>query len=201
MQEHFDQERGCGPIIFRLQRDWRLAGSRLGSRMFITGLGTAVPQRRYTQTECWDSARTSEEIRRLTPRSRAVIRKVLLGDNGIESRYLALESLHDIFVMEPDALHRRFAQNAPALAAEAAQEGLRNSHLAATDIDALLISTCTGYLCPGLTSYVSERLALRPDTLLLDLVGQGCGAAVPNLRNAEAILAAGRARHTLSICV
>jgi len=27
------------------------------------------------------------------------------------------------------------------------------------EIDAVLISTCTGYLCPGLTSYVNERLA------------------------------------------
>src|SRR5258708_2888971 len=60
---------------------------------------------------------------------------------------------------------------------------------------------CTGYLCPGLTSYVSERLGLRSDALLLDLVGQGCGAALPNLRTAEALLGAGRARRVLSICV
>jgi predicted naringenin-chalcone synthase len=69
------------------------------------------------------------------------------------------------------------------------------------EIDAVLISTCTGYLCPGLTSYVSERLGLRPDVFPLDLVGQGCGAALPNLRAAEAILAAGRAQKVLSICV
>ena len=56
-----------------------------------------------------------------------------------------------------------------------------------TEMDAVLISTCTGYLCPGLTSYVSERLGLRPDVFALDLVGQGCGAALPNLRTAEAI--------------
>ena len=65
----------------------------------------------------------------------------------------------------------------------------------------MLISTCTGYLCPGLTSYVSERLGLRPDVFTLDLVGQGCGAALPNLRTAEAILAAGRAEKVLSVCV
>ncbi len=68
-------------------------------------------------------------------------------------------------------------------------------------MDAVLISTCTGYLCPGLTSYVSEQLGLRPDVFALDLVGQGCGAALPNLRAAEAILAAGRAKKVLSVCV
>jgi len=126
--------------------------------MFITGLGTAVPKRCYTQKECWDFAKGSNEIRRLAPRSQAVLRKVLLGDNGIESRYLALDSLHEIFARGPDVLHRRFAVHAPALAGEAAEQALKNSGRNRSEIDALLISTCTGYLCPGLTSYVSERL-------------------------------------------
>ena len=56
----------------------------------------------------------------------------------------------------------------------------------AAEIDAVIISTCTGYLCPGLTSYVSERLGMRHDALALDLVGQGCGTALPDLRTAEA---------------
>src|SRR5258708_2888970 len=74
--------------------------------MFITGIGTALPPRRYTQVECWEFAKSSDQVRRLTPRSQAVIRKVLLGDNGIESRYLALDSLNEIGVMDPDAVHR-----------------------------------------------------------------------------------------------
>ena len=41
-------------------------------------------------------------------------------------------------------------------------------------VDALIISTCTGYLCPGLSSYATEALELRSDVLPLDLVGQGC---------------------------
>jgi alkylresorcinol/alkylpyrone synthase len=78
---------------------------------------------------------------------------------------------------------------------------LKDAKCKAGDIDAVLISTCTGYLCPGLTSHVSERLGLRPDVFPLDLVGQGCGAALPNLRAAEAILTAGRAQKVLSVCV
>ena len=70
-----------------------------------------------------------------------------------------------------------------------------------SDIDAVIVSTCTGYLCPGLSSYVSERLDLRTDILALDLVGQGCGAALPNMRTAEALIASGRAGRVLSVCV
>ena len=56
-------------------------------------------------------------------------------------------------------------------------------------MDALLICTCTGYLCPGVTSYVAEQLGLRNDVFLQDLVGLGCGAAIPCLRAAKAVLA------------
>jgi predicted naringenin-chalcone synthase len=169
--------------------------------MVITGLGTAVPPHRYAQRECWEALRQSAQLQALDSRARAVLKKVLTGDNGIATRHLALEDLSQAFELTPDVLHARFAQQAPLLATQAAERALSDAATPPGEIDALLISTCTGYLCPGLTSYVSPRLGLRPDTLLLDLVGQGCGAALPNLRTGEALLASGRYRHVLSICV
>jgi len=149
--------------------------------MFIIGLGTATPPNRYAQRECWEALRAAEQFSQLTVRSRAILRKVLLGDNGIATRHLALNPLSEAFDLTPDALHTRFTKHAPALATQAALEALNNAGLQTDAIDAVIISTCTGYLCPGLTSYVSELLGLRPDVLTLDLVGQGCGAALPNV--------------------
>jgi alkylresorcinol/alkylpyrone synthase len=169
--------------------------------MFINGLGTATPARRYTQKECWEVFSKSDFSRRLSTRSRAIVKKVLNGNNGIDSRHLVLDNLTDAFVLTPDELQARFLANAPSLAAQAAERAIADAGLQPADIDAILISTCTGYLCPGLTSYVSERLHLRPDVLTLDLVGQGCGAALPNLRTAEALLISGKCRHVLSTCV
>ena len=169
--------------------------------MFITGLGTATPPTRYTQIECWEAAQSATQFSRLNLRSRAILKKVLRGDNGIDSRHLALDSLTEVFDLTPDALHARFIKHAPELATQAAERALQDAGLSSPEIDAVIISTCTGYLCPGLTSYVSERLRLRADTLCLDLVGQGCGAAIPNLRTGEALLASGRCRQVLSICV
>jgi predicted naringenin-chalcone synthase len=169
--------------------------------MFFIGLGTAVPPRRYAQRECWDAVKNLPQIAQLNPRSRVILKKVLCGDNGIDARHLALDPFMEIFDQTPDALQARFARHAPALATQAAQRALENADCAAKEIDAVLISTCTGYLCPGLTSYVSEQLGLRENVFALDLVGQGCGAALPNLRTAESILAAGRAKKVLSVCV
>ena len=169
--------------------------------MFFTGIGTAVPPKRYTQAECWDGFVASSKLESLKPRSRAILQKVLLGRNGIATRYLAVDSLDEAFELEPDVLHQRFVKYAPMLATQAATRAIANGKIKASSIDAVLISTCTGYLCPGLTSYVSEQLGLRSDALCLDLVGQGCGAALPNLRMAEALLQSNRCKNVLSICV
>ncbi len=143
----------------------------------------------------------SDAYARLVPRSRALLRRVFSGQNGIDTRALALDPLTEAFHLTPNALSARFEKNAPVLATQAAERALQHAGVAAAEIDAVLISTCTGYLCPGLTSYVTERLGLRPDVFGLDLVGQGCVAALPNLRTGEALLAAGRAKRVLSICV
>lgn len=169
--------------------------------MFFAGLGTAAPPRRFTQLDCLATLRRSEHFADLRPRAQLLIEKILQSPHGIESRQLALDDLNDAFLMEPDVLHARFVRHAPALAERAARAALAQAGLAPADMDAVLISTCTGYLCPGLTSYVTERLGLRADVMALDLVGQGCGAALPNLRTADALLRAGQAQHVLSICV
>lgn len=169
--------------------------------MFLNGLATAVPPRRFTQAECWAALKQSPQFSRLNPRAHTVLRKVLSGDNGIATRHLAVTELSESFNLTSDTLHERFAQHAPTLATEAAKRALVAAQLEPSDVDAVLISTCTGYLCPGLTSYASERLGLRPDVQALDLVGQGCGAALPNWRTAEALIASGRVQHVLSVCV
>ena len=168
--------------------------------MFIVGLGTAVPPRSFTQRDCWEALQRADRPE-LTARTRAVLQGILNHDNGIERRSLALENLDEGFVIDPDTLYARFVKHAPVLASQAAQGALADAELKPHEVDAVVISTCTGYLCPGLTSYVAEALGLRPDAVYLDLVGQGCGAALPNLRTADALIASGRCETVLSVCV
>lgn len=169
--------------------------------MFIIGLGTANPPYCYSQRECWEVLQGAEAFHRLKPGSRTVLRKVLLGQNGISHRRLALDSLEEAFDLTPDTLHARFLRHAPVVASEAARRALVAACTEVGEIDAVLVSTCTGYLCPGLTSYIIELLGLPREVLALDLVGQGCGAMLPNLRTAEALLASRRCNRVLSIAV
>jgi alkylresorcinol/alkylpyrone synthase len=126
---------------------------------------------------------------------------VLCRDNGIEERWLAVPTLRDVFAIDPDTLHRRFVTHAPRLATEAALCALQRAKLTPDAIDAIIVTTCTGYLCPGLSGYVIESVGLRSNTLGFDLVGQGCAGALPNWQVSHALLKSGQCDHVLSICV
>ncbi len=158
--------------------------------MFLQSLATAVPNASFTQPECWDMLRNSRFADDLQPRSMAILRKVLTGDNGIERRQFVTSDIERVFDQDVDALNATFHREAPRLATRALRDALDAAGLRAGDLDALLVCTCTGYLCPGLTSYIAENLNMRTDAFLQDLVGLGCGAAIPTLRAAEHIVAA-----------
>ncbi|MDE2274973.1 MAG: stilbene synthase [Burkholderiales bacterium] len=169
--------------------------------MHLIGIGTASPPARYTKAECLQAFERSDWYARLGERAHFIARTVLQRDNGIDARRLAVDALAEVFTIDPDTLSRRFGTHAPALAAQAGRNALERAALAPAAIDAVVVSTCTGTLCPGLSGHVIERLGLRADVQAYDLVGQGCGAALPNLQLGHALIAAGSCRHVLSVCV
>jgi len=112
------------------------------------------------------------------------------GSSGIDERQLSLKSMDEVFAHGPQTLNESFEREAPLLAGKALSAALTQAGLAATDLDALFLCTCTGYLCPGVTSHLAELMGMRSDVYLVDLVGLGCGAAIPTMRAAQGFLAA-----------
>lgn len=158
--------------------------------MFLHALSTAVPPDTYTQPECWEIIQRSPARERLSKRSRLTLQAILRGGHGIARRHFAAPEIGRIFERGPDELNAIFREEAPRLAGRALSAALAQAGVAPAELDALLICTCTGYLCPGLSSYVAEQLGLRNDLALQDLVGLGCGAALPLLRAGADRLAA-----------
>jgi alkylresorcinol/alkylpyrone synthase len=169
--------------------------------MFLQSIATATPPHRFTQHECWEAIAHSRRSESLKDRSLGILRKVLLNDNGIATRHFALHDLERIFDYSPDDLILAFEREAPRLAESALTAALEKAGIDAGDLDALFICTCTGYLCPGLTSHVAEHLGLRPDAYLHDAVGLGCGAAIPTLRAASHFLAAHPGKRVACVAV
>lgn len=159
--------------------------------MFLRSLATAVPPNSFTQESCWDAMRDGGLLSELKPRSAKLMEKILThGTSGIERRNLALDSIGTVFGDGAESLNHRFEREAPPLAKNALTAALEKAGLASDQLDALFVCTCTGYLCPGVSSHIAEGAGLRHDVYLADLVGLGCGAAIPAMRAAQGFLAA-----------
>jgi alkylresorcinol/alkylpyrone synthase len=150
-----------------------------------------------TQEEAFEFYDTHFELQ---DEERALYEKVLL-EGPIDGRYIGAERKAQMCEEEQDLLIARFLRFGRMIAVEAAREALGKAELDPSDVDGLVVNTCTGYLCPGLTSYVAEDLGLRTDLHVLDLMGMGCGGAVPNWGAAAGMLARSRCGPVLSISV
>ena len=158
--------------------------------MFLQAIHRAVPPTSFTQSDCWQALQAHGAVDHLSGPAKSLLQKVLLGDSGIRKRHFANADPRTLFGLDAEALNQSFETAAPALAAEALRGALEKADLRPADLDALFVCTCTGYLCPGVSSHVAEQLGIRPDAFLQDLVGLGCGAAIPLLRGASHFAAA-----------
>jgi predicted naringenin-chalcone synthase len=157
--------------------------------MNLAAVGTAFPSNSFTQQECLDAMKAADFWQSLKGRSQMVIEKVLSGDSGIQKRHFALDSLEQAWSRGAQELNEAYEKEAPDLAVSAIQNAIAKSGHRLDEVDAVFVSSCTGYLCPGVSSHLAERLGLRADVFLQDMTGLGCGAAVPLLRAADGVLA------------
>jgi len=155
--------------------------SRLQSKTIIQDVETANPSLCLTQQEVL--AIVSDTIK---PSGRALdLYKRFLLDEGIHQRYFASDNLQKLLNESVDEKMQRFEHWAVNLSVEAVQKLLQKQRHNPKDIDAVFVSTCTGYLCPGLSTYICQHIGLPQNIYTLDLVGLGCTGALPALRAAD----------------
>jgi alkylresorcinol/alkylpyrone synthase len=163
----------------------------------LTALATANPRRYATQQEV---CAFFEGHFPMEPKERALYRQLLL-EGPIRGRYIAVDRDEEICSQDADCLIRRFEKHARHIAAQAARTALDQAGLAPDHIEGLVVNTCTGYLCPGLSSYLMEDLGLPAFTSVLDLMGMGCGGAIPNLEAACRMIQSGARKTVLCLSV
>lgn len=137
---------------------------------------------------------------KLNKRAMAVLSKVF-GHPSVKQRYFAIPEPGGLLNEDPDARIARFTSESIKLSGQAAGKALRRTGLDIADVDALVVNTCTGYICPGLSTYLLESLGARRDARAYDLVGSGCGGAIPNLQLCQSLLLNGSLHNILSVSV
>ena len=140
---------------------------------------------------------------RCRTRLATLLKQILVDNQSIAYRHMAMDSLAEACLHNTqDELIARYQKHAVPTATEAARDRAgRRPGVDAGEIDAVAVNTCTGYLCPGLTSYVAEELGLRKDVRPFDLQGMGCGGAIPCLETGYNYLQAHPDRNVLTLSV
>ena len=162
----------------------------------IRSLATANPPKKVTQERVY---RFLNSRFKLEEQERQLYRKILL-DGPIKTRHFGLDADEQILQQDQDLLIERFVKYGRLTAAQAARKALKQAKLGSKDVGCIVVNTCTGYLCPGLSSYLVEDLSLDRSVRVVDIAGMGCGAAIPNLECA-ARMAVPDDRAALSVAV
>lgn len=139
----------------------------------ISGIGTALPPYSYTQAEVLD----------VIQYKRNVFRSLFLN-SGIEKRHACLE--HG-FRPPNDAnwFAAYYEEWARKLAVLAARQALEKAKATADEIEHIIVASCTGYLCPGLSQLLARELGLGAFAKNSNLLGMGCSAMIPALNRAH----------------
>lgn len=137
-----------------------------------------------TQAEAFLLKHYSDKI---SSKNLAITRKIFAHPSVLR-RHLAVEDLECLFNEHPDTRIARFTHWAVELSSQAIENALTQTGLTIDDVSGLVVNTCTGYICPGISTYLIEKLGLSNQIRVNDLVGSGCGGAIPNLRTCEDML-------------
>ncbi len=149
----------------------------------IASLAVATPPFTIDQEELGRLAHKHYR-ERLSPRSMKIIHS-FFSHPSIKRRSFALDNIEVLLDEAPDARIARFTHWAVELSAQAIDKALAQAGRGRGDVAGLVVNTCTGYICPGISTYLIEKLGLSRSVRAYDLVGSGCGGAIPNLEISE----------------
>ncbi len=157
-----------------------------GEKTYIASLGLATPPFRVDQRLAGEIL-ADHSANMLSDRGLSVMRK-LFEHPSIKSRSFAVDDTETIFNEDPDSRIGRFTSWSIDLASEAVMKALNGAGINADEVAGLIVNTCTGYICPGISTYLIEKLGLLKNTRVYDLLGSGCGGAITNLQLADALV-------------
>ncbi len=156
----------------------------------ILSVGTANPQEKFTQ----------EEVYRLCGYKSPKMKAIFLNSE-IESRYFYVDKKSFKLAESLDQLYDRYLKGSLELSCQAARSSLDKISFSTKKIDFIATVSCTGYLCPALSTRLIKSLNLNKDIQQANILGMGCGGALPGLQRVFDHLRAYPEKIGLLVCV
>ena len=148
-----------------------------GAAVRLAGFGTATPPRRVSRQDV--VAVLPRIWPHLARRASMLIDPV---DDGY--RHLLREPAEMVEALPLSEQTTRYLEVAPELAAAAAERAIAEAGDAREAIGLLVVSSCTGFILPGLDAHLVPRLRLRPDVARLPVIQLGCAGGAAGLAHA-----------------
>lgn len=136
----------------------------------IAGIGTANPSLKLTQEESFDAAGYKSER----------IRNIFLNCD-IDYRHFYFEGCPER-TENSDQMNDRYLRGAVKIGSLAVMECVKRAGVTLQSVDFLAVCTCTGYVCPDVSSLLISKMGLRDNVQRASIVGLGCAGAVPTLQ-------------------
>jgi alkylresorcinol/alkylpyrone synthase len=114
----------------------------------------------------------------------------LFNNAGVDCRYL-VRNVHEI--LDNDDLGWRnqiYRDESLALCERLMADLLEQSGIAATDVDMIITTSCTGFMIPSVDAYLINKFGLRQDVKRLPITELGCAAGAMALSRAHDYLLA-----------
>jgi alkylresorcinol/alkylpyrone synthase len=147
------------------------------SDIALSGLGTALPKHRLSQTDALAVVRTQFQER--FPEFKSLI--PVFQNAGIENRAIAMPL---DWYLEPRGLAERnsaYLNVATQLFVEATKNALSAAKISAADVDTVVTISSSGIATPTLEARASAELGFRPNILRVPVFGLGCAGGVSGL--------------------
>ena len=158
----------------------------MNEHVHIASIATATPPYAINQAQA-EAFLVKHYSDKLSPKSLSIMHKIF-AHPSVQYRHLAVDDLECLANEHPDCRIDRFTHWAVELSSQAIIKALTQVGLTVDDVAGLVVNTCTGYICPGISTYLIEKLVFSDQIRAHDLVGSGCGGAVPNLQMCKDML-------------
>ena len=171
----------------------------MNEHVHIASIATTTPPYIVNQAQA-EAFLVKHYSDKLSPKSLAIMHKIFTHPS-VQRRHLAVDDLACLVNEHPDSRINRFTRWAVDLSSQAIVKALSQVGLTVNDVSGLVVNTCTGYICPGISTYLIEKLGFSDQIRAHDLVGSGCGGAVPNLQMCKDMLNGAGNRVVVSVSV
>jgi len=162
------------------------------------GIGTAVPDKKYSQKILLDTlVLGSKELRE----SSIVLKtKKVFESCSVETRHLVVTPQDLLLLAGTGSRNVVYEKCAPELARKAAVEAIKDWGGDVKDITHIISVSCTGTVVPGMEFMLVNSLGLNRSVGRLSINFMGCFGALAALRNAHDISAANPTHRILIVC-